>query len=99
MAKKYIDAELLRKEIEYLKAVHIGHAAITKETNAVDGLDAVLQVIDSLQQEQSSEDLEKEMERFLSNITPAFKDGSYKITRLGFRAVARHFYEFGKNSK
>ena len=54
---KYIDAELLRKKIEYLKAVHIGHAAITKETNAVDGLDAALQVIDSLQQEQPEVDL------------------------------------------
>lgn len=63
MAKKYIDADLLRKEIEYLKAVHIGHAAITKETNAVDGLDAALQVIDSLQQEQQEVDLEKFTEK------------------------------------
>ena len=78
---KYIDADRLRKEIEYLKALHIRHAAITKETNAVDGLDAVLQVIDSLQQEQPIQvntltwrDID-DLERIISNVHYEFRNG------------------------
>jgi hypothetical protein len=76
----------IRQKIERLK----GYISVTHFA------EELLSFIDSLQQEQPSEDLEKEMERFLSNITPAFKDGSYKITRYGFRAVARHFAEWQK---
>lgn len=102
MAKKYIDADRLCVEIEKRKNICDGVFERDSDTyyqgKAV-AYQETLSLIDSLQQEQPSEDLEEEMERFLANVTPSFKDGSYRITRYGFRAVARHFYELGKQSK
>ena len=86
MAKKYIDAEKLIANLE--------RQNVDKKV-----IEPVIRIINSLQQEQPSEDLEAEMGRFLANVTPSFKDGSYRITRYGFRAVARHFYELGQQAK
>lgn len=99
---KYIDADRLSAEIEKRKNICKGIFERDSDTyyqgKAV-AYQETLSFINSLQQEQPSEDLEAEMRRFLANVTPSFKDGSYRITRFGFRVVARHFYEFGKNSK
>ena len=98
---KYIDADLLRKDIDtWEKAVadDIGEYS--------DGVRFILRhltfLLDSLQQEQQEVDLEKEITRFLSNATKMNKGewrGKYAISEIGFRAVARHFYQLGKNSK
>ena len=59
-------------------------------------------LIDSVQQEQQEVDLENEIIRFLSNSAKMNKGewrGKYAISEIGFRAVAHHFYELGKNSK
>ena len=53
-------------------------------------------------QEQPEVDLEKEIKRFLSNATKMNKGewrGKYPISDIGFRAVARHFYELGKSAR
>ena len=53
-------------------------------------------------QEQPEVDLEKEIKRFLSNATKMNKGewrGKYPISDIGFRAVARHFYELGFNAR
>lgn len=89
---RYIDADRLKAEIERRR--------LSNRYIDTDGYEAELfEIITSLQQEQPSEDLEAEMRRFLANVTPSFKDGSYRITRFGFRAVARHFYELGQQAK
>lgn len=102
MAKKYIDADVLKAEIE--KRMNICDGIFERDSDTYYQGKAVayqetLSLIDSLQQEQPSEDLEAEMGRFLANVTPSFKDGSYRITRYGFRTVARHFYELGQQAK
>ena len=94
MAKKYIDAELLKA---MMQPEYDRDKALFKKTGEkyVDGimygLDLVEQFIDSLQQEQSSEDLEKETKRYLreecsSDDEPAISE------------IARHFYELGKQA-
>ena len=61
---KYINADLLRKEIEVQRDLFIGHAAILKKTVATDGFDIVIKVINSLQQEQQEVDFEKEVRTY-----------------------------------
>jgi len=80
---KYVPADKLIAEIKHLQ-----------DKFPVATYEALYRLITSLQQEQPEVDLEKEIDRFLSNATP-IKKGVYEITRLGFKAVARHFYELG----
>ena len=60
MAKKYIDADLLKKEIERLKETYLGHANFCSSTDITDGLQLASDTIDSLQQEQSSKRIYKD---------------------------------------
>ena len=93
---KYIDADLLRKKIEAQRDLFIGHAAILKKTVATDGFDAVLGVINSLQQEQPEEvDLDEEMDRFFEEMPVLEHENIFEDT---YQLIARHFYELGKNS-
>lgn len=97
MAKKYIDADLLRKKIERLD-----------ESNTVDlnngcnddqcygyylALSDLINFLDSLQQEQPEADLEKEMNKLISLEYVNQRDDEWEM------CIARHFYEFGKNAK
>lgn len=84
---KYIDAELLRKKVEKLDM----ESCISEEWSGFYyAIDSVLEVIDSLQQEQPEVDLDNHtiME---------------EIRKCGCNPnefdVARHFYELGINAR
>lgn len=102
---KLIDADQLIAEIERLKEeTPIGICEYDKgeENGRYEVLNHLLSTITSLQQEQSEVDLEKEIKHFLSNATKMNKGewrGKYPISDIGFRAVARHFYELGLNAR
>lgn len=69
-------------------------------TQAKNELVSILSFLDSLESEKPTtvEGLEEEMERFMSNLTE--KKGVFPpLTRLGFKAIARNFYELGRQSK
>ncbi len=94
---KYIDAELLRKEIKRLeKAAHksaLG-CADSETRKFHEGKDFAYQnvgiLIDSLQQEQQEVDLEKEIEEYW------IATGWSKVITLGkFKVIARYFYGLG----
>lgn len=83
---KYIDADLLRKEIEKERK-SIEGLFIEGDNNFYDGQDDAynhtLALIDSLQQEQQEVDLEKEINKWLDGPT------------TDLRTMARHFAEWG----
>ena len=91
---KYIDADLLQKDIDELE----------KETadcvgKYSDGFRFALEhfaflIAHCIRQEQQEVDLEKELEQYARN-HPADDAGSYR----NLIGIARHFYELGKNSK
>ena len=90
---KYIDAEKLKAHIQYL---------IKKDNYELFDVPELLSFIDSLQQEQPEVDLEKEINRFLSNATMMDKGewkGKYPISEMGFGVVARHFFNLGLNAR
>ena len=104
MAKKYIDAELLLKEVES----RIRDCdANSKNPNQLlwAELSALIPFIDSLKQEQPSEDLEAEIEMQWDSFNKhlAEYDGeSEDVVWLNWNSfvdVARQFYELGKQSK
>jgi hypothetical protein len=87
---KYIDAEKLKEQIECIGLV----PTISSDYN--DGRDdikmMVLDLIDSLQQESIEVDLEKEINEYC---------GERKCRPVPdfMEAVARHFYELGRNAR
>lgn len=91
---KYIDADLIRKEVKR----RTGYISVTHFA------EELLSVIDSLQQEQPSEDLESEIEKYFQGLWPGMKTAEQCNTDLHFTPpaimrLARHFYELGKKSK
>lgn len=107
---KYIDSEKLITEIEkritekekflvgFSDEDYASSIAATQD-NIMVGLCIAKKIIIDANTEQSSEDLGKEIKRFLSNATKMSKGewrGEYHIGEIGFRAVARHFYKLGK---
>ena len=101
---KYIYADLLRKEVE--KRMHICDGVFERDSDTYYQGKAVayqetLSFIDSLQQEQSSEDLEKEIDVCWQNwLSPSNqKEVEGVLPKTEFTMYARHFYELGKNSK
>ena len=96
---KYIDADLIRKEIEFAKTVYDnpnrvvhGVADAFRQDGRAAMCDDILKKINSLQQEQPEVNLEKEIERWMD--LNADSNGFYNMVDY-----ARHFYELGKNSK
>lgn len=104
---KYIDADLLRKEIEHridiLSDVSIKCAKNDdmEMHNYYHGkaisLDELLSFIDSLQQEQSEVDFEKEWDEFEDWIE-SYITSDYP-TYYTPKEIARHFYELGRNAR
>lgn len=99
---KYLDADLLRKEIEFAKSVYDnpkrvvhGVADAFRQDGRAAMCDDILKKIDSLQQEQQDVDLEKEIEEYW------IATGWSKVITLGkFKVIARYFYGLGQlNSK
>ena len=93
---KYIDADLLKKEIKFAKTVYDnpnrvihGVADAFRQDGRAAMCDDILKKIDSLQQEQKEVDFEKELYKHF---------GQVKDFTLGMR-IGKYFYELGKNSK
>ena len=104
---KYIDADLLRKEIERLeKAAHSSAlgCADSETRKFHKGKDYAYQhigiLIDSLQQEQPKVDLNEEIERFIdahyhTRFDETLENGNDPLTVFDFQDIAHHFCEFG----
>jgi hypothetical protein len=95
---KYIDPEKL---IAKIKELNLATKTYDEQVAFNNALAMVVEIITSLLQEQQA-GLEEEITRFLSNATKMNKGewrGKYPISDIGFRAVAHHFFELGKNSK
>ena len=96
--EKYIDAHKLLVEIDRQK---IGYNTDGEHAAEYNTCRKILDIIDSLQQEQQEIDLEDEMEKFGERWPyPASFDGYDKdwVDELT-EECAKHFYELGKNSK
>jgi hypothetical protein len=102
---KYIDAELLRKEIEEERK-SIEGLFIEGDNTFYDGQDDAynhtLALIDSLQQERPEVDLKKEIKEWVDLMVGASfpeQDGDF-ISEEDYRSVIRqtalHFYELGQ---
>lgn len=100
---KYIDADLLWKEID--KWVEAMADAVGEYSDGVRfALEHFTFVLDSLQQEQQEVDLEEEITNFIQahyhiRYDNTLENGNDPLTVFDFEDVARHFYELGKNSK
>ena len=95
---KYIDAELLRAEIERFSATEYGDNTFGDDI-ANGALDYVLEeIIPSLQQEHPDVDLENEV----VSVCETYGITEHLDVELGpldIKNIARHFYELGKNAK
>lgn len=102
---KYLDADLLRKEIEFAKSVYdnpkrvvAGVADAFRQDGRAAMCDDILKKIDSLQQEQQEVDLEKVVmiDNLIMNLAAEGYNDGYK-TRPFYEEVLRRFN--AKNSK
>ncbi len=91
---KYIDADLLRKEIDNWKEAMAD--AVGEYSDGVRfALEHFTFVLDSLQQEQTEVDLKKEYKEYVEN-DPVFSKLTNRNVGL---AIARHFYELKFNAR
>ena len=95
---KYIDAEKLIAEIESISLIPQTSADYN------DGRDdmkmMVLDIIDSLQQEQSEVDLEKEIQDHIKEcLDVKFPTTDTELIKKDVAYTARKFYELGLNAK
>lgn len=104
---KYIDADILRKEIEFAKSVYSHPNRVTHgvaDAFMQDGraamCDDILKKIDSLQREQPNTDIEKEIKSWIRNHVKGGDLEPYKTIKKAViqwgEIVARHFYELGQ---
>ena len=102
MAKKYIDADILRKKIdEQMKSVprEVGRSAGTITSSGYGMMQAfqiIRSIIDSLQQKQ------EEPAEFLSELSAEIDKVSRRYPEVSFAKlsrIAKHFYELGKGSQ
>ncbi len=107
---KYIDADLLRKEIER-RRLHFNKEAEKYQAlnngysqncyGARDALRDLENFIDTLSEE-PDKSLEKELKKWRHEHFRGERDGHYSgeyLERNSQLEIARHFYELGKNSK
>lgn len=106
---KYIDADLLRKEIEFAKSVYDNPKRVVHgvaDAFMQDGRAAmcedILKKIDSLQQEQPEVDLEKEIETYFKGWYMDETDQGYILHTpddhaglMSVKQIARHFAKWG----
>lgn len=101
MAKKYIDAEKLKTKVKKLNLVTKTYEEQVAFNNA---LAMVVEIIDSLQQEQLSEDMDEEITSFIEKhyhirYDETLENGDAFLTTSDFEDIAKHFYNLGKNAK
>ena len=91
--KKYIDADRLREKLIERLGLFEGLSSDTISPIRIDECKQIIDIIDSLQQEQSEVDLEKIIEQ-------TYHDGSVADTddmdHATYENIARHFYELGQ---
>lgn len=103
---KYIDADLLKAEIERrkqsLRAAIYSDNAFTKEQKkemliSSEEINRFNSIINSLQQKHQEIDLEEEINRFLKSeeSTTYENAGSYKVGIKDPKKIAYHFFELG----
>lgn len=99
---KYIDTDKLSEKIESIGLY------VQKSADYNDGRNnmkmMVLDITDSLQQEQPEVDLEKEVERYFQGLWPGIKTAEQCNTDLHFTPLAimrmtTHFYELGLKAR
>lgn len=88
---KYIDADTLKERVTRL----IASARQNDWPIAEDYLRRVIDIMDSLQQEQPEVDLEKEYKEFVED-DPVYKK---LVNGIVGKHIARHFYELGRNAR
>lgn len=98
---KYIDADLLRDRIK--KNKYVIEPMFLKGDDSYyegedDGYSRILNIIDSLQQEQPEVDFEKELKKERAKLLDAFGPMNGEQC-LAIRNFARHFYELGLNAR
>ena len=93
---KYIDAELLRKKVKKLDM----ESCISEEWSGFYyAIDSVLELLDSLQQEQPEVELEKEIEEHIKEcLDVKFPTTDIELIKKDVAYTARKFYELGLNS-
>lgn len=101
---KYIDAELLKKGLKELESVIYSNELVGQSMHPYDcgqlhAIKVVKELINSLQQEQPSEDLKKEFNQWLRGVEKRYGGDLPYYGEYGLFCVARHFYELGKKSK
>lgn len=100
----YIDAEKLKAEIERQQRrltllTNTEQVSVRRDCALQNGAYSyILDIIDSLQQEQQEVDLEREIERVVENHNRLAK-GSKVMKPSGIEKIARHFYELGLNAR
>ena len=98
---KYIDAELLKKEItkhydEYKVKFH--QDGERYYLGLIDGIEMTERIIDSLQQEQPAEDLEEEIKKYEASLPESATVDPFE-GHPTLKDIAHHFYELGKQAK
>ena len=101
---KYIDAEKLIALLEQRKKQLARWTDKEYANQRIDEIDCILDVdIDSLQQEQSKVDLEKEIATWIPSHITGGEEGVWKECREAVTKwagiVARHFYELGLKAR
>jgi len=91
---KYIDADKLIAKIKELNLVTKTYEEQVAFNNA---LAMVVEIIDSLQQEQPEVDLEKEIDKWFDSMGEAWEDGEWSTNDI--KSTARHFFELGLNAR
>lgn len=100
---KYIDADLLRKEIDNWKEAMVD--AVGEYSDGVRfALEHFTFVLDSLQQEQPEVDFKIEERKWIHNaVDNVFPEDGDFMSEVDFRKIlkdtARHFYELGLNAR
>lgn len=101
---KYIDAELLKTELKRRIKERDNMMKLGTYFSTSYVYEDILDLIDSLQQEQPEGELEKEMTAYIEQhfhirYDETLEVGNDPLTTYDFEKIARHFYELGKNSK
>lgn len=108
---KYIDADRLRKELDkrlknvrdYMngKGMKYKGPKYHKAQGKESAYDALLSIVDSLQQEQQEVNLEKEIDVCWQNwLSPSNqKEVEGVLPKTEFAMYVRHFYELGLNAR
>ena len=89
---KYIDAEKL---IAKVKELNLATKTYEEQVTFNNALAMVVEIIDSLQQEQPEVEFNKELDSFYDS--PLLEGAT--ISFMSYTRIAQHFYELGLNAK